>query len=43
MCILTHSIYANSPATMVVATEGGTAYETEILCRTEPAGMVAYH
>ena len=38
-----HSISANPPATMVAVTEGGAAYETEILCRTEPAGMAAYH
>lgn len=41
--ISVHSIYANSPATMVAVTKGGTAYEAEILCRTKPAGMAAYH
>ena len=38
-----HSIYANSPATMVAVTKGGIARETEILCGTELAGMAAYH
>ena len=41
--ISVHSIDANSPATMVAVTEGGAAYEAEILCGTEPAGMAAYH
>ena len=39
----TQSISANSPATMVAVIEGGAAYEAEILCGTEPAGMAAYH
>lgn len=38
-----HSISANSPATVVAVIEGGAAYEAEILCGTEPAGMAAYH
>lgn len=42
-CILTHSIFAYSPATMVAVTKGGIAHETEILCGTEAAGMAAYH
>lgn len=42
-CILTHSISANSPATVVAVIEGGAAYEAEILCGTEPARMAAYH
>ena len=41
--ISAHSISAYSPATMVAVTKGGTAYEAEILCRTEPAGVAAYH
>jgi hypothetical protein len=28
---------------MVAVIEGGAAYEAEILCGTEPAGMAAYH
>ena len=41
--ISVHSIYANSPATMVAVIEGGAAYEAEMLCGTEPAAMAAYH
>ena len=41
--LFAHSISANSPATMVAVIEGGAAYEAEILCGTEPAGMAAYH
>lgn len=38
-----HSISVNPPATMVAETKGEIAHKTEILCRTEPAGMAAYH